>query len=200
MPVASPRRPVALLFGLIALCALTLVLALSLPGQAALAGKDGEAPPSPPGGGGPKSAQSTARSSDPSRAMPFETAPEPEANPRAGSPDREGGPDAYGYVFSDNRDPGGPSYTWRTATQRVSDTAWTLDRTVPTTVPWDDGVVTNTLPFAFNLYGVNYTQLRIATNGNVHFGPPNDWWPQAGSACLPSSIEYTPKAMVAPLF
>jgi hypothetical protein len=171
-----------------------------LSGRAALAGKGDDAASASTGGPGTKAALPAARSSGPSRAMPFETAPEPQVYPRGGAPEREGGPDQYGYVFSDNRDPGGPSYSWRTANQRVADSAWTLVRGVQTTEPWDDGVVTNTLPFAFNLYGVNYTQVHIATNGNVHFGAPNDYWPQASGECIPSTSPYVPRAMVAPLF
>ena len=197
MPVASRRRrPVALFFGLIALCALSFALALA--GQAAPAGKDGGEPSSQPAGETlSKSAQPAARSTDPSRPMPFETAPEPQTYPASGSPDREGGPDQFGYVFSDNRDPGGPVYTWRTATQRIPDSAWTLESE---SRPNDDGVVTNTLPFAFNLYGVNYTSVKISTNGNVHFGAPNYYWPSASNQCIPSTNQYMPKAMVAPLF
>ena len=197
MPVAGRRRPAALFLGLIAMCAVALGLALVVSGQAALAGKDGE---HTSGGSAAKSALPTARSTDPSRAMPFETAPEPQKYPQAGLPDRQGGPDAYGYVFSDNRDPGGPTYSWRTPTQRVADTAWSLVDSNNEADPNDDGVVTNTLPFAFNLYGVNYTQVHIATNGNVNFGPPNYYWPQASNQCIPSANQYVPRAMVAPLW
>jgi hypothetical protein len=199
MPVASRRRPMALFLGLIVLCALTLTLALALSGHPVLAGVGG-AGATGEGGAGPKAAHPTTHAADPSRAMPFETAPEPQTYPPSGSPNRQGGPDEFGYVFSDNRDPGGPAYSWRTATQRVPDSAWTLVRNVQETEPWDDGVVTNTLPFAFSMYGVNYTQVRIATNGNVHFGAPNDYWPQASNQCIPSTSQYVPRGISAPLW
>jgi hypothetical protein len=58
----------------------------------------------------------------------------------------------------------------------------------------DDGVVTTTLPFQFNYYGTNYTTLHIGTNGNVHFGPPNDYYPTASAQCLPSTDLRVPAA------
>jgi N-acetylneuraminic acid mutarotase len=60
--------------------------------------------------------------------------------------------------------------------------------------------VTYTLPFYFNYYGTNYNVVHISTNGNLHFGPPNDYWPGASGDCVPSSSPYVPQAMIAPLF
>lgn len=48
----------------------------------------------------------------------------------------------------------------------------------------DDDTSTIPLPFTFNYYGTNYTNITISTNGNAHFGPPN---PSYVSMCLPSS-------------
>src|SRR3954447_7331563 len=101
----------------------------------------------------------------------------PPAQAQRHEPQRHGGPDDYGYVFDDETEPGGPVYLWVTATNRIPDAYWQRVRTVSSTTTLDDGVMTTTLPFSFNFYGSPYTQLHISTNGNVHFGAPNDWYP-----------------------
>src|SRR5207302_6241437 len=115
--------------------------------------------------------------------LPYETAPQPQPK----SPERQGGPDAYGYIFDDDTEPGGPVYSWIPGADanRVSDSAWATVRNVYTTTARDDGVVTTTLPFSFNLYGTQYTQMHISTNGNLHFAAPNDWYPGQAGQCLP---------------
>ncbi len=125
---------------------------------------------------------------------------DPAVAPGQPSPNIEGGPDSYGYTFSDTRDPGGPPYNYIEGTTRVADSAWTAIRTSETTSPLDDGVVTTTIPFAFNYYGTNYTSVHVSTNGNIHFGSPNDYWPQRSNQCLPSTSIYVPQGMVAPLW
>jgi N-acetylneuraminic acid mutarotase len=117
-------------------------------------------------------------------------------------PNRTGGPDEYGYVFADDRDPGGPppvtESNWQPGVTRVADDAWVSVRGGVN--PLDDGVVTATLPFSFTLYGIRYGALHIGTNGNAHFGAPNDYYPAASDDCLPSSSPFVPKALVAPLW
>jgi N-acetylneuraminic acid mutarotase len=121
-------------------------------------------------------------------------------NPKSTIPDRTGGPDEYGYVFADDRDPGGPppvtDANWQPGVNRVEDDAWV---SLSGSTPLDDGIITTTLPFSFTLYGVNYGALHIGTNGNVHFGPPNNEYPRNGS-CLPSASQLVPMGMVAPLW
>lgn len=46
----------------------------------------------------------------------------------------------------------------------------TLSAVAPTSGTTDDGYWTITLPFAFNFWGVNYTNASIGTNANVQFG------------------------------
>ena len=173
---------VALLAG----CLVTLVLGLSIPRSATAQPKADPKLTSPSLPSGPANA-------------PYETGVDPQRH----SPDREGGPDTYGYVFADERDPGGPVYSWRPGINRVPDGDWRLVRSVQQTDPLDDGVVTTTLPFGFSYYGNSYSTLHIATNGNVHFGPPSDWYPHGGpppAPCLPSNSQYVPQAMLAPLW
>ena len=60
--------------------------------------------------------------------------------------------------------------------------------------------MTYTLPFVFNFYGTTYSTVHISTNGNVHFGAPNDYWPGKSNLCVPANSPYVPKALVAPLW
>lgn len=67
-----------------------------------------------------------------------------------------GGPDAFGYVWSDSLT-GSAQHQWIDATDG---TALTLS---------DDGEANVTLPFAFTFYGVSATDLRIGNNGAALF-------------------------------
>ena len=79
-----------------------------------------------------------------------------------------GGPDAFGYVWADSNEPGGPAVNF----QDISATgtpvaAWTLtDVTLPGA---DEGYVDRTIPFPFPFYGSDRTSVRISTNGFLHF-------------------------------
>src|SRR5437867_7899415 len=126
--------------------------------------------------------------------LPYEAVP---IIPR--KPDATGGPDAYGYVYDDNTEPNGPTYTWQSGVNRIADTAWQRVLTSGNGLANDDGVVTTTLPFSFNFYGTNYTQMFISTNGNVNFFAPNDAFPAwSDYACLPRVDPHVPRAMIAP--
>lgn len=134
--------------------------------------------------------------------LPYET----RQSSRQG-PERTSTPDAFGYVFVDEAEPCSPtpctpevSYSWISTTNRITDTAWQRTRSVSSTFTLDDGVMTTTLPFDFPYYGSRYNQLHISTNGNVHFGAPNDWYPDQSAACLPYNSQYVPQGMLAPLW
>ncbi|MCX6324985.1 MAG: Ig-like domain-containing protein [Sphingobacteriales bacterium] len=59
------------------------------------------------------------------------------------------------------------------------------------TTPQDDGYWDGiTLPFTFNYYGVNYTSVRISTNGNVQFGAIT-----LGTAGNPGAASWTPNTI-----
>ncbi len=196
--LSNPRRataarnralPVLILLGFLVLCLGALGLALN-----SASAQTGKAQPptnrKPP----PQSPTTNPQSAVP---LPYETGSQPQ---KAGAPDRTGGPDAYGYTFIDDRDPGGPVYTWQPGSQHIDDSAW---QTVGGGggSPWDDGVVTYTLPFIFNFYGINYNVVHVSTNGIINFGPPNDYWPGASNnQCIPTNSPYVPQAMIAPLF
>ena len=70
-----------------------------------------------------------------------------------------GGPDAFGYRWTDSNEPGGPAYNWVDIS--TTGTAVTLG---------DDASVAVPLPFAFKFYGVDQTSVRIVSNGWLGFG------------------------------
>ena len=87
--------------------------------------------------------------------------------------DSAGGPDAYGYIWIDSNEPGGPTFNWvdisATGTSLDTNSAW-----VPTGTnrPNDEGFVAVALPFPFNYYGASYDSLYIGTNGLCSFTRP----------------------------
>ncbi|MDZ4712660.1 MAG: T9SS type A sorting domain-containing protein [bacterium] len=78
--------------------------------------------------------------------------------------DSSGGPDAGGYRWIDSDSPGGPVFNWVDITNGggTQITSWTSGT-------GDDGSVIVPIPFTFNYYGTNYTQLKICTNGWAGF-------------------------------
>lgn len=77
--------------------------------------------------------------------------------------DGSGGPDAFGYVWIDSDEPGGPVFSWA----EISGTGTLISTWTNGT--GDDGSVVVPLPFNFSYYGTNYSQLKICTNGWVSF-------------------------------
>lgn len=84
-------------------------------------------------------------------------------HPGQDSPNGRGGPDAFGYLWIDSDEPGGPQYNW-TDIKNVGTqiTTWTGSG--------DDGYAQVTLPFSFSYYGNSYTDAYVGTNGFVSFG------------------------------
>lgn len=77
--------------------------------------------------------------------------------------DGSGGPDAYGYIWTDSDEPGGPAFNWvDISTTGTAITTWTNGT-------GDDGSVVVSLPTPFSYYGTSYSQLKICTNGWVSF-------------------------------
>jgi Secretion system C-terminal sorting domain len=79
--------------------------------------------------------------------------------------DTQGGPDTFGHVWIDNKEPGGPLYDWI----EISDTG-----TLSTVSGVDDATQVVALPFAFSYYGDDYATVVISSNGNIHFGNPDN--------------------------
>ena len=77
--------------------------------------------------------------------------------------DGQGGPDGFGYIWIDSDEPGGPVYNYADISGVGTPiTAWSNNN-------GDDGYAVVSLPFNFNYYGTDYTQLKICTNGWVSF-------------------------------
>ncbi|WP_412061975.1 M36 family metallopeptidase [Rubrivirga sp. IMCC45206] len=72
-----------------------------------------------------------------------------------------GGPDAYGYIWTDSNDPGGPAVNFQDISGTGTPIAFSSS---------DDGSAVVALPFAFPFYGVDQTDVRVATNGYLTFG------------------------------
>ncbi|UCH11149.1 MAG: T9SS type A sorting domain-containing protein, partial [Fidelibacterota bacterium] len=81
-------------------------------------------------------------------------------------PSSMGGPDGYGYTYRDSRDPNGPAYEWIEIATPEGGSGLEIDLLTGE----DDAVFWSlTLPFAFNFYGTDYTDLAISTNGTIFF-------------------------------
>lgn len=73
-----------------------------------------------------------------------------------------GGPDAFGYMWIDSDDPGGPQFLWtdiRSVGTQI--TSWTGSA--------DDGQAIVPLPFTFTFYGTLYNSVKVVTNGFMSF-------------------------------
>ncbi|MBN1584736.1 MAG: carboxypeptidase regulatory-like domain-containing protein, partial [Anaerolineae bacterium] len=78
----------------------------------------------------------------------------------------EGGPDPFGYTFSDSNEPGGPTYRWI----EIAPPAGGGGTEIAALTGVDDGYFWPLLlPSAFNFYGTDYTEMAIASNGTLYF-------------------------------
>lgn len=83
---------------------------------------------------------------------------------RAGTPTilGGGGPDAFGYIWIDSDEPGGPQFAWTDITSVGTQiTSWSGTS--------DDGYAIVPLPFAFRFYGNEYSSIKVVTNGFLSF-------------------------------
>jgi hypothetical protein len=94
--------------------------------------------------------------------------------------DGRGGPDAFGYVWIDSDEPGGPQYNWveiRSVGTQI--TTWTGSS--------DDGHATVPLPFAFPFYGTTWaTSVNVCTNGFISLNSTSHAY---DNAALPTTGE-----------
>jgi hypothetical protein len=70
-----------------------------------------------------------------------------------------GGPDSFGYTFMDSNDPGGPAFDWIEISGTGQDLSL-LD---------DNHYWPINLPFTFNFYGTDMTQIAAQSNGTLSF-------------------------------
>ncbi|MCX5771520.1 MAG: hypothetical protein NTZ09_14795, partial [Candidatus Hydrogenedentes bacterium] len=100
---------------------------------------------------------------------------DPEAQPV--TPETSGGPDPGGYIFIDSNEPGGPAFSWI----EVSSTGTNLNLTDNSSYfPID-------LPFTFNFYDGDYTQVAVGSNGTVYFSSA---YLGLGNVCIPGINGY----------
>ncbi|MBU1651707.1 T9SS type A sorting domain-containing protein [bacterium] len=100
------------------------------------------------------------------------------------------GPDAYGYMAYDNLDEGGPVFDWI----EIEPTAGGSG--TPINFTQDDETVQLTLPFDFQYYGQNFTQISVCSNGWIAMGSTTDT--DYSNSGIPDSDG--PAAMIAPFW
>ena len=96
--------------------------------------------------------------------------------PLPGGVDDFGGPDAFGYVWMDSDEPGGPGYQWVDITGIGTPIQWPID-------PDDKSFGPLSIGFGFPFYGTIYDSLRICSNGFISFTDNDTTWSNAN---LPS--------------
>ncbi|MDP8232552.1 MAG: C25 family cysteine peptidase [Candidatus Zophobacter franzmannii] len=95
-----------------------------------------------------------------------------------------GGPDAYGYEWTDSREAGGPTYNWVEIS--TVGTALSLG---------DDNGVSVDLPFNFEFYGSTKSSVDICSNGYLTFGTDSSDY---SNDPIPSATD--PDDIIAPMW
>ncbi|MEM1054490.1 MAG: M36 family metallopeptidase [Bacteroidota bacterium] len=70
-----------------------------------------------------------------------------------------GGPDAFGYRWTDSNEPGGPAYDWVDISGTGTAVTLADDDSEPVSLPWN-----------FSFYGTEYSTVFVASNGYLLFG------------------------------
>jgi hypothetical protein len=78
-----------------------------------------------------------------------------------------GGPDNYGYMWTDSNENGGPDYSWRDISASGIEVSFSQN---------DEGTSLMPIGFTFNFYGEDYTNFRINPNGWIGFGSDETEW------------------------
>ncbi|UCE65243.1 MAG: choice-of-anchor J domain-containing protein [Candidatus Zixiibacteriota bacterium] len=77
-----------------------------------------------------------------------------------------GGPDAFGYSFIDNTDPGGPTFDWI----EISSTGTQIE---PTSHYFMSGEIP--LGFSMDFYGSTYSSMWVNSHGEIHLNARGSW-------------------------
>lgn len=95
-----------------------------------------------------------------------------------------GGPDSYGYTFTDSNEPSGPVYSWIEIAPPAGGSG-----TLSTTLQCDDcheaGIQ---LGFTFPFYGTYFDSITIASNGTIYF---EDVYLGLSNICMPGTPGYS---------
>jgi len=97
-----------------------------------------------------------------------------------------GGPDAFGYRWSDSDEPQGPVFQWAEIATPANQVSLSGDEALSAALP---------VGFSFPLYGRRFTTLRVCTNGYLQFGAGSPAFVNTG---LPSTG--APRNLVAPFW
>ncbi|HEX6853534.1 MAG TPA: S8 family serine peptidase [Candidatus Polarisedimenticolaceae bacterium] len=125
---------------------------------------------------------------EPMAQNPFLDLGKDESDPRVGDPVTQGagGPDAFGYRWSDSDQPGGPAFAWTD----ISGTG------TPITLSGDDSTSQPVaMSFNFPFYGTLFNSFRICTNGFLSFTSASTAY---SNQPLPNSG--APENMIAPFW
>jgi subtilisin family serine protease/uncharacterized membrane protein len=99
-------------------------------------------------------------------------------------PNPPGGPDGFGYTFINSNDFGGPPFNWID----ISDTGIYIPQGDDTYYfPID-------LPFNFNFYGTDYSQIAVSSNGAVYF---QNALLSYNNYPIPTNSSSTPRSLIA---
>ncbi len=101
-----------------------------------------------------------------------------------------GGPDVFGYEWTDNDEPDGPVYDWIDISSIGTEIISNGDLTYGSQ---DDGYKEISLPFVFYFYGEAKETIKISSNGYLTFGNDGTY---AGNVLIPDSNE--PNDLIAP--
>jgi subtilisin family serine protease len=102
-----------------------------------------------------------------------------------------GGPDPFGYAYHDSNDADGPVYEWI----EIAPPAGGSGAELPLTGVDDGYYWPLDVPFNFNFYGADYTQLAISSNGALYF---QDAYLDNWNLPIPGFISYGVSSLVAP--
>ncbi|MCB9101038.1 MAG: S8 family serine peptidase [Anaerolineales bacterium] len=125
---------------------------------------------------------------------PEEKNPEAEPSHEAAAEPTDSNPDPFGYSYTDSNDGAGPSYDWIEIAPPAGGSG--IEITQLTGV--DDGYAWPvSLPFPFNFYGTDYTEIAIASNGTIYF--ENEYLGLDNST-IPSVNYYGVETFIAPFW
>jgi hypothetical protein len=120
----------------------------------------------------------------------YHTIDKDQIDTRMGHPRTEhfGGPDGFGYIWSDSFANAGPVYDWIDISRSGIPVSDLKD---------DDYSEPLDIGFSFPFYGQNYDTFFVSSNGFIGFGTPSDF---ANHTNMPVPSEKTPNNIIAPLW